>query len=252
MPATTHSLHHTADGTAARIAAPGGGTSGFGDVVLLHGLAVSSAYFVPLLERLGRMTRTWAPDLPGHGHTTARRPLRFRELADAFEEWLDACGLQPPVLVANSYGCQLAVELLRRRPGVARGLVLIGPTCDREAATVVRQGLRLAHSMIHETAGLIATVSAEYTRCGPRRTLVEARDMVEHDLLAALRDTTEPVLVARGSRDPIAPDAWCQRVRDTRPGIELAHVVGGAHAVHHSHPGAVAALVREFASRIHG
>src|SRR5205814_6464226 len=71
-----------------------------GPIVLVHGLAVSSRYFVPLAERLVVRRRVLAPDLPGYGRSgSPPRALGIEELAKALTEWLDLVGLDraPPV-----------------------------------------------------------------------------------------------------------------------------------------------------------
>src|SRR3954471_4860320 len=94
-------------------------------VVLVHGLAVSSRYFVPLAEQLVRTRRVLAPDLPGYGRSgSPRRALGIEELANALTEWLDLAELERAPLVGNSLGCQIAVDLAARRPGRVDSLVL--------------------------------------------------------------------------------------------------------------------------------
>ena len=69
--------------------------------MLVHGLALSSRYMVPLGRRLAaRGYDVLAPDLPGFGRT--RKPAgsgwpggpNVREQADQLLAWMDACGIE--------------------------------------------------------------------------------------------------------------------------------------------------------------
>src|SRR4051794_25652972 len=87
------------------------------DIVLIHGLLVSSRYMLPTAHRLAAFSNVLIPDLPGWGRSSKpERALTVRELADAVVAWFDAVGLGRPVLVANSFGCQVAVDIAARYP----------------------------------------------------------------------------------------------------------------------------------------
>ncbi len=84
-------------------------------IVLVHGIAVSSRYMVPVAEELAPFASVHAPDLPGFGRSAKpRRTLTVPELARALLAWLDAAGLERPLLLGNSLGCQVVVDLAAR------------------------------------------------------------------------------------------------------------------------------------------
>src|SRR4029079_9371333 len=79
-------------------------------LVLVHGIGVSSPYFLPSAPRLAERCNVYAPDLPGFGFSAplGLRPT-VRRLADAFEAWLDAAALTVAAAVgANSFGSPVA------------------------------------------------------------------------------------------------------------------------------------------------
>ena len=80
--------------------------------MLVHGVAVSSRYLVPLAEHLAPRARVYVPDLPGYGLSDrpAGRDLTVPELADALLGWMDRVGLDRPHLLGNSFGCQVIVN----------------------------------------------------------------------------------------------------------------------------------------------
>src|SRR5215211_4247458 len=150
-----------------RIHARTGGRTGAArvrDVVLVHGVVVSSRYMVPLALELGRDFRVHAPDLPGFGlseHPTD--VLGVADLAQTLVAWLDHCRIERPALVANSFGCQIALHALARRPNRFDCAVLQGPTFDRRAGPL-RQGLRWLATGLHEQPSLNAGVSEDLCR----------------------------------------------------------------------------------------
>ena len=115
-------------------------------VVLVHGVAVSSRYLVPLAEALAPRARVFVPDLPGYGRSDrpAGRDLTVPELADALLDWLDRVGLDRPHLLGNSFGCQVIADLAARHPDRVDRIVLQGPTFDPGRPVGLEAGAPLA------------------------------------------------------------------------------------------------------------
>ena len=210
-------------------------------LVLVHGLGVSSLYFAPALRELSRDFACRAPDLPGYGKSPKPRDaLGVRRLADVLLALLDA----PTLLVANSFGCQVAVEAAVRDPARVRALVLVGPTYD-PSATLGQSTARLVRDAVREPPGLLARISLDYFRMGPRRLLQTARSMARDPVAAKLPRVEAPTLVVRGERDGIVSQRWAERVAALLPHGRLSVVSGAAHAVHWTHPRELRRLVLE-------
>lgn len=213
------------------------------DVVLLHGLGVSSAYMVPLLEQLGRSVRCWAPDLPGHGRSSSPRvPLDTYGQANVLGQWLLDLRMERPVVVANSWGCQVAVELARGGVPLA-GLVLVGPSPEARRRSLGRHVVRLAADQAFEPRHLTAIQAVEYFRTGPIRTYREFRSGQRFDLRAALADVDAPVVLVRGSRDTIVPRRWLDELARHQPRARVVEVEGAPHCANYTSP----AVIAEFA-----
>jgi pimeloyl-ACP methyl ester carboxylesterase len=186
-----------------------------------------------------------APDLPGYGRSpTPPRPLDVPQLADALLDWLDLLEVERAVLVANSLGCQVAVDLAARRPERVERLVLVGPTMDPAAPTIPRQALRLARDVVRESPLLNLAQTRDYVRMGPRRILATGRFALDDPLEEKLPRVAAPALVIRGARDTIVSQEWAERVAALLPRGRLA-VVDAAHAAHWGAADAVARLVEE-------
>lgn len=121
-------------------------------VVLLHGLGATNAAMLPLLRDLAADFRVIAPDLPGHGASAAPRA---RYDAPFFASWLeavlDACGVRSAVVVGNSLGGRIGLELALRRPDRTAALALLAPAV---AFRRLRQAVPLVRLLRPELAGL--------------------------------------------------------------------------------------------------
>jgi pimeloyl-ACP methyl ester carboxylesterase len=219
-------------------------------LVLVHGLAVSHRYMMPLAARLAGHHPVHVVDLPGFGLSgDPGRVLDVAEHAGHLADWLEAAGLPPVVVVGNSFGCQVAVELAVRRPDRVGGLVLVGPTIDPSARTAARQVLRWLRDTLREDPLQLPILVRDVRDAGPRRvvgTLAHAlRDPIEHKLpLLGV-----PALVTRGSSEPIVPLAWAQAATRLLRFGELA-VVPGPHNANYGSADHLAELVLAFLRRL--
>ncbi len=216
-------------------------------VVLVHGLVVSSRYMVPTLARLAPCHRVYAPDLPGFGSSeNPSSVLDIPGLARALDGWMEATGLESAVLVGNSMGCQVIVELAVRNPARIERAVLQGPTMDPEARTTLRQAGRLALDGTREPPSLLPIMLLDYLSAGLRRSLATFHHALEDRIEEKLPHVRVPTLVVRGDRDPIVPQRWAERVSRLLPEGRLVVVPGAAHTMNYAAPSELASVVRAF------
>jgi pimeloyl-ACP methyl ester carboxylesterase len=227
--------------------------AGAGDgspVLLLHGVGVSGRYLVPLARRLARGHPVAVPDLPGFGRTSARgRVLGLDALASVVLAVTAACSRRPVTLVANSFGCQVAVEVAVRRPDLVSRVVLIGPTMDAAARTWLAQSRRLLADAPHEPWRYAAVLVPDYLRAGPRRFLRTVGHALRHPVERRVESCRAPLLVLRGEHDPIAPQRWAEELAARAPDGRTVVVADAGHVVHYSRPDLVAAVVERFIER---
>lgn len=220
-------------------------------LVLVHGLVISSLYMVPTAERLAGEFPVYAPDLPGFGRSDKpARVLTVPELADSLRQWMDAAGLPSAVLVGNSLGCQIAVDLAARWPGRVRGLVLAGPTMDRHARNAATQIGRWLRDWSREPPSLAAAHVLDYSRAGLRRAWRTFRHALNDPIELKLPEVQAPTLVVRGERDTIVPRQWAEEVARLLPRGSFSTVLGGPHVVNYTTPDAFAEVVRRFAREL--
>lgn len=95
-------------------------------VVLLHGLGATNASMLPVLADLAKDHRVISPDTPGFGSSEAPS---WRYTADQLYRWLrsflDAVDARGAVVIGNSLGGRLALELALRDPEAVDRLVLL-------------------------------------------------------------------------------------------------------------------------------
>jgi pimeloyl-ACP methyl ester carboxylesterase len=216
-------------------------------IVCVHGLAVSSRYMVPTAERLAPFFPVYAPDLPGFGKSQKpTQVLGVAELAGSLERWMERYGVGRAAMIGNSMGCQIIAELAVRSPDRVSHAVLIGPTADAEARSMLRHMGRLALDGLREPPSSILTQASDYARFGVRRTLATFRKALHNLIELNAPHMQQPTLIIRGDGDPIAPQRWVERLTRLLPNGRLVVLRDAPHAANYSAPDAVALAVRAF------
>ena len=215
-------------------------------VILVHGIGVSGRYLLPTAARLAWDCRVYVPDLPGFGRSgrLGRRPT-VAALTDALAAWLEAAAGGADVVVANSFGCQLALELAARRPELVDRLVLVGPTVDASGRTLREQAVRLALDAAREPPQLDLLQAFDYCVHVAKSGVGGFVEMVRDRPEERLRAVSAPTLVVRGERDAIVSRAWAERIARGVQNGRLVEVPGSGHTVNYAAPEALARLVRE-------
>lgn len=218
-------------------------------IVLLHGLGVSSRYFVPLARILAEKHGVVAVDLPGwDGSDRPDAVLDIPGLAGELAAWLDAEGLVRPRIVANSLGCQVTIELAAREPERFERIVLIGPTVDPRYRTAIHHAPRFFVDAMREPPTLLPIIVRDYLRFGLRRFVATAGAALRDRPEDKLPRITAPTLVIKGERDAFVSTDWAEEIVERLPRGELAVVPRAPHATHYAAPRSVAALVEGFRS----
>lgn len=216
-------------------------------IVLVHGLGVSSRYLVPTEKRLAPYYRVYAPDLPGFGRSDkADHVLNITELTDALAGWAARAGPARATFLGNSLGCQIIVDLAVRYPQMVESAVLVGPTLDPRARSLSRQIGRGMLDLLREPLSYWPLLAMDYAIAGPQRTVRTLQLALEDPIADKLPDVRAPTLIVRGSRDPIAPQSWVEKMARLLPSSRLVILDGVSHVANYTAPHELVRVVRAF------
>lgn len=217
-------------------------------VVLVHGLALSHRYMMPLARELAvRGCRVYVPDLPGFGDSGhPAGVLDVAQLAGALAGWLSAADIPCANLVGNSFGCQIIAALAARWPMGVERIVLQGPTTPPGERNVAHQFIRWRQNGRFNPPELEPLTSDDYRRAGYGRAWrtfrLGLRDHIEDNLPAI----GAPVLFVRGQRDPISPAGWLLELASQLERGHLVEIPGVAHTLCYTAPDQLAGVTRAF------
>lgn len=193
---------------------PFGHNSADPDFVLVHGIGVSSRYFVPLAEALSRTGDVYLMDLPGFaGLPRPRRALTIPQFAAALDGIVGELSLDRPIFVGHSMGAQVVTELLAGGANTAEvldeaGAVLVGPPVNVRERRLLPLVWRFLQSSRHEPSVIRRIAVAAYLSTGPYWFFAVLPHMMNYPIEERIRAIACPVSILRGEYDSVAPQAW--------------------------------------------
>jgi pimeloyl-[acyl-carrier protein] methyl ester esterase len=241
-------------------------------LVALHGWAMHSGLWAPVLPRLASRFRVHRVDLPGHGLSPPMARTTLAGITAAVAEHFASLP-EPPTVLGWSLGGAVALQWALDRPDAVAKLVLVGTTpcfVAREdwphaisGETLRRFGDELAVSYRSTLQRFVTlqTQGSEHAReiLGLMRTELFARGapsrqdledalaaLAAIDLRARVGAIAQPVLVIAGECDTLVPAAAGAWLAAALPAGRLASIAGAAHAPFLSHPEAFFAASEAF------
>ena len=241
-------------------------------VLLVHGTAFTRLVWRETVRELGDDLRSVAYDRRGYGDSGAPEPYTGTTIEEQSEDaalLMDALDAAPAVVCGHSAGGVVALDLLRRHPGLVRAAVLIEPpllslsAAGAETLGAIREAVEEAAREGGPEAAIEAFVESQD---GPR--LLEAIGAERAHAIRAsaraafadfgaahawefsrgeLRSIETPVLVVRGERSPDVYREVSAAIAEIIGSAELRELDAG-HAVPLDDPAGVAAAIRELAA----
>jgi pimeloyl-ACP methyl ester carboxylesterase len=250
--------------------------------VLVHGLASNARTWDGVAARLvGFGHPAVTVDLRGHGRSSKPDgPYDVTTVANDLAALIDAMELERPIVVGQSWGGNVVVELAARRPDAIRGVVCVDggwlePSRqfpDWEACRAALAPPRLAGRQITEVEGYVRSAHRDWPESGIQGTLANfevrpdgtiapwlsfdhhitvLRGLWEHRPSERFADLGVPVLLAPvdgGDTD------WSRRKRrDVEaatamiPDVRVRWFVGD-HDIHAQRPDELSSVIHEFAT----
>lgn len=235
-------------------------------VILLPGMACDDEVFAHQAAALRGLARV-------HVSTAHGRAATLPEMAALLLQDLQAEHPGPLVLVGQSMGGMLALEVHRQAPRRVRAMALLGTTarpdtpelialrtqaCALYAAgrmdEVLRANVLFAfHPTRQKQPGLAGRYLDMIGRAGPAQLIAQNRAvMARVDSRPHLRRVHCPVLVACGEADQLTPAEVSREMAALLPQASLEIVPGAGHMLTMEQPERVSALLLRWAGRIQG
>jgi pimeloyl-ACP methyl ester carboxylesterase len=239
-------------------------------LVLLHAFPFSRRMWQHQHDGLTAHVRLVTPDLPGFGESPASdQAPDLGVMADGVLDLLDRLGLDEVVLGGLSMGGYVAMEILRRRPGVVSALVLADTKASADPEEGAANRRRMA-DLLEETGSprplvhdVLPTLVSDTTRQDRPETVAWLRAIVEGtDPLAAawaqramaarpdsfdtLRQVRVPTLVVVGDEDRLSPPSDAEAMVQAVPGAQIAVLGGAGHLSAAERPDEFNSLVSDF------
>ena len=217
-------------------------------IVHVHGFAISGAYLMPTARALASRWVNVVPDLPGYGRSQRRDhvlDIPAGAGGRALLAVLDALDIEKAVLVGNSMGCPISLEVAHAAPERVHRLVLVSPAGGVQNQPLLRALGQLAKDGLRESPKMLPVAVPDYVRFGPLNGLRLFRAMTVYPSLERLLRTPVPTLSVLGGRDPlIASPARVREVARFSPEhVSVALIEKAAHALNFSHPEELAGAI---------
>lgn len=212
-------------------------------VLLIPGLGMSGRYLSPTANELAEHRHVIVPDLPGVGRSPHPEvPLTAPELADLLHELLAATTTGPAVVVGNSFGSLVAVELALRHPDAVCRLVLTSPVVAPKVRSLWSVVRRFLGAMRHEPLSYLAITMTDSVRGWTVKGRANLRTLLDYPIEDRAATLTVPTVVVRGRSDRLVPAPFARRLADRIPQSELAEVAAG-HAMPYHAPHVLVRIV---------
>jgi pimeloyl-ACP methyl ester carboxylesterase len=215
--------------------------------VLIHGLAISNRYLIPVMTELAKRREVFAPNLPGWGDSSKpSRVFNITELADALADWMTAHGIERANIVGHSLGSQIAAEFAVRHAEMVDKLILASPTFEKGKRNFFRQFWRFLMNAPREPFSLVYIALRDYFKFGIRREIYTLKYSLKDKVEEKLLQIGVPTLVLSGELDTIAPQSWIETMAELLPNGKALTIPAGTHGVIYQSHEKFAASVCEF------
>ncbi len=281
-------LDHTVESVGrrgGRISALFAGDPSAQPVLMIHGLGGTKSSFLPIVPTLARNYRVIALDLPGFGSSAKPRGRYdaqwFAHRVFAFMDQLD---IDDALLVGNSMGGRISMEMAMMDPGRVQAIACLCPA----TAFTKRPGLRLVKLLRPELAFAASRLPRSRVRDGLKQLFADSTRVEEEWYEAAVDDFMQiwrsprarmafsaaaraiyleepmgekgfwarlaaigcPSLFVYGTRDPIISHHSSGRVRKALPSAQIVVWNDSGHVPQIEHPERTTALLEDFLGRL--
>lgn len=244
-------------------------------IILLHGYLESLDVWDDFSTLLAPHMRVVSIDLPGHGVSQVKGTVHTMEfLADTVRAAMQTLEIDKAVIAGHSMGGYVALELMRKYPEAAAGLILIHSTpnsdsdkkkADREREIEIIEGGKkelIAKSFPHvgfapqnrkRLEWAIEELSEQIVMTEDEGIVAILRGISDRsDLNEAMRESTVPQLLIFGRHDEYVTPETAEATIAAHPQAEVLWLENSGHMGFIEEPEKTAEAVTCFVGRIFG
>ncbi|HEX6123119.1 MAG TPA: alpha/beta fold hydrolase [Ktedonobacterales bacterium] len=215
-------------------------------VVLVHGLAGSTHWWLRNLHVLARRYRVYALDLPGFGAmgwpalgwpaAGGRSRFVLGEAASWLRAWMRAVGLRHAHLVGHSMGGYIAMRLAAVHPELVRRLALVAPAGVPMGRSLLGKAWPLALAAARTAPTFLPLLAYDALRAGPLTLARAGYELLAQDVREEAQRIQAPTLLLWGRRDPLVPPALGEALRQHIPNARLLYLERAGHVPMYERP----------------
>ncbi|MFZ2634830.1 MAG: alpha/beta hydrolase [Rectinemataceae bacterium] len=249
-----------AGGLSLFFAAEGSGTP----ILFVHGNTGSSRWFSRVMDMPGY--RTAAVDMPNFGRSAAMPgEVDLHAYADYMADFIEAAGLEGPILVGHSLGGAVAQALAVCRPELITGLVLVDSSAPyglvtpeernpliemmRKDRSFLEKALSATVPTLADPVFFASLVDDAVAMAAPAW-IGNARALSRFDMKETCSEFKKPVLVIWGRKDYIISEKMARDTAAAFPDSELEIVEQVGHSPMVEDPALFKSMIAAFASKI--
>ncbi|MDT8304804.1 MAG: alpha/beta fold hydrolase [Anaerolineae bacterium] len=199
--------------------------------LFLHGFGGNATQWRYQIEAFAERNRVLAPDMRGHGRSSRpRSDYEMERLLADLEHIVAARGVrQKMVVVGHSFGGAVGVDFALRHPQRVARLVLIATAAEYRIFWFYRLAFRLPTPILR---AVLQPLISGFVDAG----VIPLKRMFQETVSqwqgwSKLASLQFPVMVIRGERDRVFPQASFARVAEVIPNAEDVNVGASAHMV---------------------
>ena len=217
------------------------------NIILVHGIGLSSRYMLPLAKELSSKYTVYAIDLPGFGKSESQSGADALNVAvNSLQTFIEQNKITDPILIGNSFGCQVIIKYLKQNSSDAPA-VLTGPTINTYERNHVMQIIRWLQNLKNEpTKNLSWIPIKDIIECGIVKVFKVLSVAIKDKPEEGLEKLNNRILFLRGDRDAIAPQKWLEFLANKNKSFSVSEFANAGHALNYNSPKSLAIIIDMF------